>query len=158
VRSLRGFTLQFDLMRALILSAALLWVRPAATVPVTGHDAEAITRVEMELNDALMACDGAALRRLWAEDMTFVFPNGVMETRAQRLGGLSDCTPGAQRSTVESISVTHLGDSVVALVLSAWSASIDGKPFAAKFRATHVWARRKGGWVLVAAHVSQLKP
>lgn len=130
-------------------------------MPMTANAAtdneHAITRVETDLNDALMACDAKALGRLWAEDMTFVFPNGVAETRKQRLDGLSTCVPGAQRSTIETITITDLGESVSALVLSNWTATFNGKPFAAKFRATHVWARRAGAWVLVAAHVSQLK-
>lgn len=142
---------------AILLGTSLLGAQPAAATTTAADTTKVITRIETELNDALMACDAAALGRLWAHDLSFVFPDGAVETRQQRLEGLSRCTPGAQRSTVESIAVTDMGDSVVALVLSDWSASFDGKPFAAKFRATHVWAKRAGGWVLVAAHVSQLK-
>lgn len=141
----------------LVALAVLSCTQSVAYATDAASNTETITRIERELNDALMACDATALGKLWADDMTFVFPNGAQETRKQRLDGLAECTPGAQRSTVESIAVTDLGHTVVAIVLSDWSSSFNGKPFAAEFRATHVWTRRKGAWVLVAAHVSQLK-
>jgi ketosteroid isomerase-like protein len=155
----------FACMFRLVAVAALYCVQLVANADATdaananpnANATETVTRIERELNDAPMACDAAALGRLWADDMTFVFSNGAEETRTQRLDGLADCTPGAQRSTVKSIAITDLGDTVVALVLSEWSSSFNGKPFATEFRATHVWTRRKSAWVLVAAHLSQLK-
>ena len=129
----------------------------ASLSDAASNNVQSIAAVEATLNDALMDCDATTLGKLWAEDMTFVFPNGTEETRRERLEGLSQCVPGAQRSIVETVHVKDLGETTVALVLSAWSASINGKPFAAKFRATHVWAKRGDSWVLVAAHVSQLK-
>ena len=139
----------------LLLCLAQLLCLPRASA--AEDTTQMITRLETELNEALMACDAKVLGRLWAPDMTFVFPNGSAETQNQRLEGLAQCTPGSQKSMIESLSITGFGETTVALVLSDWSATINGKPFAAKFRATHVWAKRVGKWALVAAHVSQIK-
>lgn len=116
-----------------------------------------IGQVERKLNDALVACDARVLNTLWDDDMTFIFPNGVAEGKERRLSGLAECVPGKLLSTVETISAKAYGNMSVAVVLSSWASEINGKPFAAKFRATHVWARKTNGIVLVAAHVSQLK-
>ena len=116
-----------------------------------------ISQVEQKLNDALVACDARVLTTLWDDDLTFVFPNGVAEDKKKRLAGLADCVPGKLQSIVETISTKFYGNVGVAIVLSGWASEINGKPFAAKFRATHVWARKANGIVLVAAHVSQIK-
>ena len=138
----------------LVFLAQLLLLAPASAAKDL---TQTITRLEAKLNEALMACDSVSLGTLWAKDMTFVFPNGVAETQAQRLEGLAQCTPGAQQSRIESLTVAGYGETAVAVVLSDWSATINGKPFSARFRATHVWAKRDRIWALVAAHVSQLK-
>ncbi len=116
-----------------------------------------VSQVERKLNDALIVCDARILNTLWDDDLTFIFPNGVAEDKEKRLKGLADCVPGKLQSTVETISTKVYGNVGVAIVLSSWASEINGKPFAAKFRATHVWARKANGIVLVAAHVSQLK-
>jgi ketosteroid isomerase-like protein len=53
--------------------------------------------------------------------------------------------------------VKSYGDVAVALVVSRWNGTTEGKPFSMRFRATHVWAKQVGEWKLVAAHVSQMK-
>ncbi|MBI3714601.1 MAG: nuclear transport factor 2 family protein [Betaproteobacteria bacterium] len=137
---------------AVIVGFASLSSR-AVEAPAAGS----IEALEMRLNDALMACDARELDLLWDDELTFVFPNGVAETKAQRIAGQARCTPGAQRSVIDSVAVRPYGDTAVAVVLTSWSSVINGKPFAAQFRATHVWALRTGRWKMVAAQVSQLK-
>ena len=139
---------------SLIFAMALLPSTGAFAANLTSREVE---QVEAKLNEALMACDARALGTLWADELTFVFPNGALEDKAKRIAGLTDCTPGKQQSTIEGISVKVHGSTAVAVVLTSWKSEFDGKPFAAKFRATHVWAPGASGLVLVAAHVSQLK-
>ena len=60
-------------------------------------------------------------------------------------------------STNESVVVKVYGDVATAIVVSKWTGIDKGKRFSTLFRATHVWAKRKGEWKLVATHVSQTK-
>lgn len=129
----------------------------AARLSAQDEAVAAVARLEEELNTALVKCDVAALNRLWAEEMTFVFPNGRVATRAERIAGLKRCTPGSPASQIESVSTKAFGDAAIAIVTSKWSGAADGRPIDARFRATHVWARRAGQWALVSAHVSQVK-
>jgi ketosteroid isomerase-like protein len=119
--------------------------------------AKAITRLEDELTLALNRYDAAALDRLWSDDLTFVFPNGSIAGKAQRLAGLKSPPPSPPKSANESVDVKGYGDVAVAIVVSRWSNADEAKP-PLRFRATHVWARRAGEWKLVSAHVSQMRP
>jgi len=140
-----------------VLSLAALLILPPGGLPAEEDAAAAVARREEELNTALMKCDAASLDRLWDDEMTFVFPNGRLATKPERLAGLKRCTPGSPASETESVQTKIHGDIAVAIVSSKWTGTSDGKPMAARFRATHVWARRAGRWALVSAHVSQIK-
>ena len=116
-----------------------------------------VERLEEELNAALVRCDTASLDRLWHDELVFVFPNGGMATKSERLAGLKRCTPGSPTSSNESVTTRVYGNVAVAIVLSRWSGTTEGKQRVTRFRATHVWVERSGHWVLVSAHVSQLR-
>jgi len=137
-----------SLVAALLLQATNL---PAKITTTT------VEQLEEALNTALVRCDAARLGRLWDDQLTFVFPNGNLATKSERLAGLATCTPGSPGAINESVDVKVYGDVAVAIVLSKWTGTAEGKPFAARFRATHVWTAREGRPVLVSAHVSQMK-
>lgn len=124
---------------------------------LASQNAEVVQRLEEELNGALVRCDAEALGRLWDEQLAFIFPNGNIATKTERIAGLKRCTPGSPNSAIESVDARVYGDVAVAIVLSKWTGATEGKAFEARFRATHVWANRAGSWVLVSAHVSQIK-
>jgi ketosteroid isomerase-like protein len=85
------------------------------------------------------------------------FPNGTLSNKAERLAGLKSPPASVPTSTNESVTVKLYGDVAVAMVVSKWTGTNAGKPFALHFRATHVWAKKGSQWKLVAAHVSQMK-
>ncbi|HTG74605.1 MAG TPA: nuclear transport factor 2 family protein [Terriglobia bacterium] len=116
-----------------------------------------IQRLEDEMNTAFNRYDAATLDRLWSEELTFVTLSGTVANKAQRLAGLKTRPANIPVSTNESVAVNMYGDVAVAIVLSKWSGTTDGKPTSSHYRATHVWAKRAGDWKLVAAHVTQLK-
>jgi ketosteroid isomerase-like protein len=140
-----------------VLSLAAFLILLPGRLPAEEDAAAAIERREEELNTALTKCDAASLDRLWDDEMTFVFPNGRLATKPERLAGLKRCTPGSPTSETESVKTKVYGDVAVAIVSSKWTGTNDGRPIASRFRATHIWARRAGYWVLVSAHVSQVK-
>jgi ketosteroid isomerase-like protein len=145
------------LRTAVRLGGILAALATPAALSAQDDAVAAVGRLEEELNTALVKCDAAALDRLWAAEMTFVFPNGRVATKTERMAGLKRCTPGSPASDLESVQTKAFGDAAVAVVTTKWSGSAEGKPVNARFRATHVWTRRAGQWALVAAHVSQVK-
>jgi len=142
---------------SLVVATWALLSVPGVTGLAQDDTAKMIERLEDELNAAFHRFDASALDRLWDEDLAFVSPNGTLANKAERLAGLESPPPNIPTSANESVAVKVYGDAAVAIVLSKWSGTTDGKPFVTRFRATHVWARRSGQWKLVAAHVSQMK-
>jgi hypothetical protein len=116
-----------------------------------------IQRLEDELNVALGRVDTAALDRLWGEELSFVTQNGALTTKAQRLASLKSSPPATLVSVNESVDSKFYGSVAVAIVVSRWDLTVDGKPVATRFRATHVWVEREGRWQLIAAQVAQMK-
>ena len=141
-------------MRAAVVAAALIGGLVAPLL-AQADIVRTIERLEDELNTAFNAYDASTLDRLWGEELVFISPNGAVASKAQRLAGLKNRPASVPVSSNDSIDVKVYGDTAVAIVVSSWT----GVPNATKpirFRATHVWNQRGGGWKLVAAHVTQL--
>lgn len=141
------------------LALVVIVLLPIQGISGTAGDdtAKAIARLEDELTLAFNRYDAAALGRLWDDDLTFVFPNGALSSKKERLDGLKSPPSDIPSSTNESVDVKSYGDVAVAIVVSKWNGTTEGKAFSMRFRATHVWARQAGEWKLVSAHVSQMK-
>jgi ketosteroid isomerase-like protein len=142
---------------SLLIAAITLMLSSSALAQQQADTVKAIQVLEEEMNTAFNRYDATTLNRLWGEDLSFISPNGAIATKAERLAGLKSPPANIPVSTNESVSVKVYGDIAVAIVLSKWNGTADGKPTSSLFRATHVWARRSGEWKLVAAHVSQLR-
>lgn len=141
---------------ALALAGALLVMQHAAPLPAD-EIVKTIGRLEDELNLALVRYDTKALGRLWDDELAFVHPDGALATKAERMAQLEGPAPNTPTSTNESVDVKVYGDVAVALVVSKWTGTMKENPFSARFRATHIWARRGGEWRMIFAHVSQIK-
>ena len=143
--------------RYVMAAVVLLLLQSATSIGQTSDATRTIERLEEELNSAFNRFDSATLDRLWSEDLAFVSPNGTLANKAQRLAGLKSPPPTVPTSTNESVAVKLYGDVAVAIVVSKWTGTSDGRHFSTHFRTTHVWANSAGQWELVAAHVSQMK-
>lgn len=142
--------------RQLVMTVMVLLLLQGTNVEAKDDAVTAIKQAEEELNLAFNKFDASALERLWGDDLAFVFPSGAIASKAERLAGFKP-SPNIPSSTNESVDVRVYGDVAVAIVVSKWTGTSNGKPFATRFRATHVWAKRVGRWEMVSAHVSQMK-
>ena len=144
-------------LSSLLVASTLMFVFATVTLSQADSTVKAIQFLEEEMNNAFNRYDATTLNRLWGEDLAFISPNGTIATKAERLAGLKSPPANIPISTNESVTVRDYGDTAVAIVLSKWTTTVDGKATSTLFRATHVWARRSGEWKLVAAHVTQLR-
>lgn len=146
------------LMRSTCLTLVFALVLLHGCTRTASDDAvKAVQFLEDEMNSAFNRYDVAALDRLWDEELTFVSPNGTIAGKTERLAGMKSPPSSIPLSANESVAVAVHGDVAVAIVVSRWTGTSEGKPFSTNFRATHVWKKRSDGWKLVAAHVSQMR-
>jgi ketosteroid isomerase-like protein len=143
------------LIGALAVSAFAHAESPAASRAAAEHD---LQLQEERLTDALARRDIKQLERLWADDFVSTMTDGRATTREQRFAALRAEKPGdaaALTAKNERIEVRAYGKWAVVLVTSVWQ--MGGKTVGNPYQATHVWARQKGQWRLVAAHISRLE-
>ena len=116
-------------------------------------------RLEARLSGALAAYDRATLDTLWDDRLVFVFPDGTLSHKADRLKAQvppPDAHSPKLVATNDAVSVEFADDHVaVVIVRSSWRFG-DQPP--RPFLATHIWIKRRTGWRLLSAQVAQVTP
>ncbi len=135
--------------------AALIALAPAVAwgAPSTFQGLEA------RLSQALAAYDRKTVDELFDDQLVFVFPNGRVAHKPERMAGLTPPADavGALQSHNDSVEVQFEDRRMaVVLVRSSWRQgdAVQGRPYVA----THVWIHRSAGWRLIAAQVAQSSP
>ena len=109
-----------------------------------------------EYKQAVLDSDVAALARIWAEDYTFINPQGALVTRAERLANFaSGNTNVGVIDDEREITVRVSGDAAIVQNLSTLRGTFSGQPTVTDLRGTFVWARQNGRWQLLT---NQLTP
>jgi ketosteroid isomerase-like protein len=121
-----------------------------------GPQTSAVLAAMENLKQSIIESDVAELARIWTEDYTFINPQGVVVTRAQRLANIaSGNTNVAVIDNEREITVRVYGDMAVVQNLSTLRGTFSGAPTDTDLRGTFVWVRRDGRWRLVT---NQLTP
>lgn len=144
------------LKAGIAVSASACWV--ASTTSVAAAP-DTFAALEAKLSDALAAYDRAALDKLWDDQLVFVFPNGTLSRKAERLKAqVPPADGGGPRlvATNDAVNVefedTHMA---VVIVRSSWRF---GDNPSEPFVATHVWIKQPQGWRLISAQVAEVMP
>ena len=130
-----------------------VWATPAPAV-VPGEFA----KLEQRLSDALASSDRSAVDRLWDDQLVFVFPDGKLSHKAERLRAqvpLIDASGPRLTASNDAVEIAYEDANVAVLgVHSSWRFGDSApKPFVA----THVWIRRAEGCWLLSAQVAEVK-
>jgi len=118
-----------------------------------------LRNAEAQLSAALSRPDVDLLSSLWADNFVSTMADGHVVSRERRLASLRGKAPdggGNVASSDDRIDVRAYGDWAVVLVTSSWH--FGGKLVGDSYQATHVWAKQKGAWRLIAAHISSIRP
>ena len=103
-----------------------------------------------DFKQAIIDADVDALARTWTDDYTFINPQGVLVTRAQRLANLASGNTDVNVIDNErEITVRVYGDMAVVQNLSTLHGRFNGVPTDTDLRGTFVWVRRHGRWQLL---------
>jgi ketosteroid isomerase-like protein len=106
--------------------------------------------------DAVLAGDTVTLKRIWADEYTFINARGTLVTRAQRLANFaSRATEVAEALNRREIIVQIYGDNATVRQLFTLRGRYSGKVLDSEVRCSFVWVWRAGRWQMV---FNQLTP
>jgi len=145
---------QRSLVRAALCGTLMACLWPCAA----GATADAFRAIEDRLSRALAAHDTKTVAALWDDDFVFVWPDGKLAHKAERLAGV-EVPPGSRppglTSQNDRVDVQY-EDAHIAIVTvrSTWrfGANAPGDPYLA----THVWIKRGDNWRLLSAQVAHV--
>ena len=121
----------------------------------TASSSEAdVKKVLTDLQTALAKNDTAALDRIYADDYTFVSPEGEMQTKAQRLESMKSGEMKFESITFDDAKVRMYGDAAVVNAKTTQKSTVKGKDNSGTATATIVFAKSKDGWRVVLGHPS----
>jgi|HubBroStandDraft_4_1064222.scaffolds.fasta_scaffold474522_1 hypothetical protein len=118
-------------------------------------DTAAFTQLEQRLSDALAVYDAKTIDRLWDEHLVFVFPNGKVAGKAERLAAQVPPPGDSPKllATNDQVEVRYEDRKMaVVIVKSSWRLA-DSPP--QHFVASHIWIHRRDGWRLICAQVAR---
>ena len=135
----------------------LLCCLPAVVAAQTKNHrcGEEILRLEDQWREAQQRNDKAAFDRLLSPDLTFVGTSGSFRNKSGFIASRdTSWIPRAETYTSNEVSVRFYGETAVVTGLGATT----GAGVTAKARFTHVWAKSKGKWLLVAIQRTEVSP
>jgi len=130
---------------------------------VSAGEAEKITEVLTKLSipwgKASLTKDTDHLKRIWADDFSYIGADGVVSDKEANLAVYEDDTNTytSAANTAFNVRVYSKNFAVTDGDNYVVGKDKDGKPFSKKWRFSNVWVRKNGKWQVVAGHASQLE-
>lgn len=140
-------------MKAIImtlLAALLLTAAPAHAAPPSDPKAEKEVMAAMQAwRTAMMKKDGAALAKLYHEDLSYGHSSGIVENKAEAVNHIG--TTKADYAAVDLLDTKIKVQGNLALVNGRvnYKQVTDGKATDVKLHVLHVWLKTPQGWQMI---------
>ena len=105
---------------------------------------------------ALLNRDLAVLDRIWADDLTFVNPQGKLLSKQNRMDNIKSGATAFKSARVSELSVRQYGQVAIATFQIALEAQYSGEESSGNYNVTTVWNQVNDAWQLVAVHMTQI--
>lgn len=135
----------------LAASAAVARVAPAARERQDSVLSALLKKQTQDFSEAGQRGDAAALGRYLAPDVVFTNETGEIVTKKQIVEGASP-SPAAGRIEVTHWALRRQGDVATATFIDELIQDFHGHQLDYKFQSTETWAKRPGGWKMIASH------
>lgn len=122
-----------------------------------------VTALNLEWADSITKGNGASLERLFADEMIVTSGSGEIRTKAEEMknvGISSTPTPpdpdfiSTRPFTTQDVRVKIYGDAALVTGLAKWSFKYKGQEVNQERRYTHMYAKQRGRWMIVAQQIS----
>lgn len=119
---------------------------------------EDLEKRSKEYSDALTKRDIAALEKIWADDYTFINPQGELVTKAERIANLKSGATEFQAigSRREKLHV-HGNVAVDIGRVTLHGTKYGGQESSGEYRYTDVWLKAGGSWQLLANQITLIR-
>ena len=143
----------------IVISLTLLLGVPAGVFAQGDSATEKEVRDALEkYRTALTQHDAAALKRIWADNYTFINGAGEIVTKEQRLDNLDSRATSLDTITLGGdVNVRVYGaDAAVATSRVTIKGKYSGKAVDGDYQSMTVWVKTSGGWQLVANQITPI--
>lgn len=137
----------------------LLWLMAVASTAAAvepGSLKRDLLKAEADACQAFEAGHADALRHALTPDFTLVDSHGKVTNLEQNLAEVAAREPFYDVFRNHDQQVRLYGDTALVVGITSVRGRAGGEPFAADFRYTDTWIRRRGKWLLAASHASRL--
>lgn len=146
--------------RGILAGASGLLMAAAVAAPLAPARAQdqaaAVASAVEALRKAMLAGDGAALKSLTADQLTYGHSNGRLEDKAAFVASLDGKT-AFKSLDLSDQTIQVLGDTaIVRHTFDAVNNLADGKTSTAHIKVLQVWIRESGSWKLLARQSAPL--
>lgn len=140
----------------LVASSGLVFTQGADTKkPPAGAGAQSgieatLTKMEQDATAALLKRD-IGFATIFADDATFVGPDGMVQTKAQLVADVKSGALVIESSEISEMKVRVFGESAVVTYITTDKGKYKDQDISGQYRWTDVFAHRGGTWQIVAA-------
>jgi ketosteroid isomerase-like protein len=134
-----------------IAIAALAVVAPAFAQGAGDSDRERLVALNLDYVRSVQAGDVARFREILADDFRASMPDGTLLDKTAFLA-LTARPVTISGLTCHDVELRILGDIAIVHARTTYTTA-EGRPATGRY--TDVWARRRGTWLAVAAHVTR---
>ncbi len=108
-------------------------------------------------DEALVKADGPALEKLYAEDATFIEPDGSKNSKKNAVKAITSGEVKIANPSTEHWGVTINGDT--AIFTGEWRAieTMKGETKNVRYAYTDVWVKRQGKWLVLVSHLTSIQ-
>jgi len=131
----------------------------AANANSASNSASAETDVKKLMTDlaaALAKNDADAASKFYADDYHLVTPDGVVQTREQRIADMRSGVTKFESFAYDDVNVRTYGDTAVAIATVRARGTVQGKPRTTDMRATLVLRKMADGWKVVSGQATPI--
>jgi uncharacterized protein (TIGR02246 family) len=125
------------------------------TASTASADAD-VKKVMTDLAGALAKNDSESAAKFYADDYHLVTPDGVVQTKAERLADMKSGVTKFDTFSYNDVSVRTYGDTAVAIATVKATGMVAGKPRTNDMRATLVLRKMADGWKVVSGQATPI--
>jgi ketosteroid isomerase-like protein len=154
---LSRFAAPGSLGHAFILASSLALAGAAYSAPRADEDANLsalLKRQTQSFSEAGQRGDAVTINRYLDRDVVFTNETGAIATKKELVEGTTPTPANAPKRRIEvtNWALRRQGDVATATFVDEVTQDFQGQTLVLRFQSTETWAKRPGGWKMIASH------